>query len=181
MWGPISSWEIDGETVSDFILGGSKIAADGDCSHEIKTLAPWKKSYDKLRQHMKEQRHHFAHKGAYSQSYGFSSSSVWMWELDHKKADHQRIDAFELWCWRRLLRIPWTSRRSKQSILKEISSEYSLERLVLKLKLQCFGSWCKEQTHWKDPDAEKDWGQEKGTTEDEMSGWHQLTRWNEFE
>ena len=94
------------------------------------------------------------------------------------KAEHQRIDAFELWCWRRLLRIPWTERRSKQSILKEISPEYSLERLVLKLKLQGFGSWCKELTHWKDSDAGKDWGQEeKGTTEDEMAGWHQLTGW----
>ena len=80
--GPITSWKIDGETMeteSDFTFLGSKITADGDCSPEIeKMLAPWKKSYDKLRQHMKEQRHHFAHKGAYSQSYGFSSSHVWM-------------------------------------------------------------------------------------------------------
>ena len=74
--GPIASWQIDGETMTDFIFLGSKITTDGDCSHEIKTLAPWKKSYDKLRQHMKEQRHHFAHKGAYSQSYGFSSSHI---------------------------------------------------------------------------------------------------------
>ena len=73
--GPITSWQIDGETVRDFILGGSKITADGDCSHEI---APWKKSYDQPRQHIKEQRHHFANKGRSSQSYGFSSSHVWM-------------------------------------------------------------------------------------------------------
>ena len=75
---PITSWEIDGETVSDFIFWGSKITADGDCSHEIKTLAPWKKSYDQPRQHIKKQRHYFANKGPSSQSYGFSSSHVWM-------------------------------------------------------------------------------------------------------
>ena len=79
--GPITSWEIDGETietVTDFILGGSKIAADGDCSHEIKTLASWKKNYDQPRQHIKKQRHYFADKGPSSQSYGFSNSHVWM-------------------------------------------------------------------------------------------------------
>ena len=76
--GPITSWEIDGETVTDFILGGSKIIADGDCSHEIKTFAPWKKSYDQPRQHIKKQRHFFANKGPSSQSYGFSNSLVWM-------------------------------------------------------------------------------------------------------
>ena len=77
--GPITSWEIDGETVSDFIFVGSKITADGDCSHETKRhLAPWKKSHDKSRQHIKKQRHYFANKGLYSQSYGFSSSHVWV-------------------------------------------------------------------------------------------------------
>ena len=78
---PITSWQIDGETVetvTDFILGGSKITADGDCSHEIKMLASWKKSYDKPRQHIKKQRHYFANKGLSSQGYGFSSSHVWM-------------------------------------------------------------------------------------------------------
>ena len=88
---------------------------------------------------LKKQRHYLANKGPSSQSYGFSSSHVWMWELDYKKAEHQRIDAFELWCWRRLLRVPWTARRSNQSILKEISPECSLEGLMLKLKLQYFG------------------------------------------
>ena len=101
-------------------------------------LAPWKKSYDQLRQHIKKQRHHFTDKGPSSQSYSFSSSHVWMWELDHK-AEHWRIDAFELWCWRRLLRVPWIIRRSNQSILKEISPEYSLEGQMLKLKLQYSG------------------------------------------
>ena len=102
-------------------------------------LAPWKKSSDKPRQHIKKQRHYFVKKGPSSQSYGFSSSHVWMWELDYKEPEHQRIDAFKLWCWRRLLRVPWTARRSNLSILKEIISEYCLEGLVLKLKLQYFG------------------------------------------
>ena len=98
-----------------------------------------------------------------------------------KKAEHQRTDAFELWCWRRLLRVPWTARRSNQSILKEISSEYSLEGLMLKLKLQYFGhlkNWLIE----KDPNAWKDWRQEdKGMTEDEMYRWHHQLDGHEFE
>ena len=102
-------------------------------------LAPWKKSYDQPRQHIKK-RNYFANKGPSSQSYGFSSSHAWVWELDYKfkKAEHWRIDAFEL-CWRRLLRVLWTARRSNQSIVKEISPECSLEGLMLKLKLQYFG------------------------------------------
>ena len=86
-----------------------------------------------------KQRHHFANKGLYSQSYGFSSSQVGCESWTVKKAEHQRIDAFKLWCWRRLLRVPWTAERSNQSILKEINPEYSLEGLMLKLKLQYFG------------------------------------------
>ena len=141
---PITSWQLDGETmeiVRDFIFLGSKITADGDCNHEIKRylLAPWKESYDQLRQHIKKHRHYCANKGLSSQSYGFSSSHVWMWELDYKKAEHRRTDAFELWCWRRFLRVPWTARRSNQSIPKDINTEYSLEGLILKLKLQYFG------------------------------------------
>ena len=102
-------------------------------------LAPWKKSYDKPRQHIKKQRHCFANKVLYSQSYGFPVVMYGCESWTIKKAECQRIDAFELWCWRRLLRIPWTARRSNQSIVKEISSEYSLEGLMLKLKLQYFG------------------------------------------
>ena len=102
-------------------------------------FAPWKKSYDKPRQHIKKQRHHFVIKGSYSQSHGFSSSHIWMWELDHKEAEHWRTDAFKLWCCRRLLRVSWSPRRSNQSTLKEISPEYSLEGLMLKLKLLYFG------------------------------------------
>ena len=91
-----------------------------------------------LRRETEKQRYYFSNKGLSSQSYGFSSSHVWVW-VGHKKAECWRIDAFELWCWRRLLRVPWTARRSNQSILKEISPEYSLEGLMLKPKLHYFG------------------------------------------
>ena len=101
-------------------------------------LVPWKKICDQPRQHIKKQRHYFADKGPSSQGYGFCSNHAWMWELEYK-AEHWRTDAFELWCWRRLLRVPWTAKRSNQSILKEINTEYSLEGLMLKLKLQYFG------------------------------------------
>ena len=102
-------------------------------------LAPWKKSYDKPRQHIKQQGHYFANKSPSSQSYGFSSSHVWMWELDHKEGWEPKNWYLQLCIWRRLSRVPWTARRSNQSILKEISSGYSLEGLMLKLKLQYFG------------------------------------------
>ena len=140
--GPITSWQIDGETVetmTDFIYGHSKITEDGDCSHDIKRhLTPGKESYDQPRQRIKKQRHCFANKGPSSQSYNFSSSYEWIWEWEHKESWALKNRCFELWCWRRLLRVPWTARRSNQSIL-EISPEYSLEGLVLKLKLQYFG------------------------------------------
>ena len=124
------------ETVTDFIFLASKITVDNDCSHEIKTLAPWKKSYDQPRQHLKKQRYYFANKKVCLVKamvfpvvmYGCESWTI-------TKAECRRIDAFELWCWRRLLRVPWTVRRSNQSILKEISAECSLEGLMLKLKL----------------------------------------------
>ena len=104
-----------------------------------KMLTPWKKSYDQPGQHIQKQRHYFADKVPYSQSYGFSNSLYECESWTLKKAEHWRIDGFELWCWRRLLRVPWTARRSNQSILKEISPEYSLKGLMLKLKLQYFG------------------------------------------
>ena len=124
------------ETVSDLIFCGSKIATDGDCSHEIKRqLLLGRKAVDQPRQHAKKQGRYFANKSLSSQTmvfpvviYGCES-----WTL--KKVEHRRIDAFELRCWRRLLRAPWTAKRSTQSILKEISPEYSLEGLMLKLKL----------------------------------------------
>ena len=137
---PITSWQIDGKTmeiVTDFILGGSKITADGDCSHEIKRrLLLGRKVMTNLDSILKN-RHSFANKSPSSQSYVFSSIYVIYgcesWAI--KQAEHRRIDAFELWCWRRLLRVPWTASRSYQSILKEISPGCSLGGLMLKLKL----------------------------------------------
>ena len=140
---PIASWQIDGETMeteTDFIFLGSKITADSDCSREIKkTLAPWKKSYEKPRQHIKKQRHYFTNKSLSVKAMVFPVVMYGCESWTIKKAECQRIDAFELWCWRRLLRVSWTARRYKKSILKEISPEYSLEGLMLKLKLQYFG------------------------------------------
>ena len=107
--------------------------------------------------------------------YGYESWTI-------KKAEHQRIDADELWCQRRLLRVPWTARRSNQSILKEISPEYSLEGLMLKVKLQYFGHLMRRTFIGKDPDAGKDWRwKEKGMTEDEMVGWHHQVNDYEFD
>ena len=122
--GPITSWEIDGETVetvSDFIILGSKISADGDCSCEIKRrLLLGRKAMTNLDSILKS-RHKFANKGLSGQGYGFPVVRYGCESWTVKKAERRRIDAFELWCWRRLLRVPWTARRSNQSILKEIS------------------------------------------------------------
>ena len=140
--GPITSWQIDGETtyrVGEFIFFGSKITADGDCSHEIKShLLLGRKAMTNLESILKSRDITLPTNFCLVKAMVFFSSHVWMWEFV-KKAEHQRIGAFELWCWRRLLRVPWTARRSIQSILKEISPEYSLEGLMLKLKLQYFG------------------------------------------
>ena len=122
-------------------------------------LASWKKSYDKPRQHIKKQRHYFTNKGPYSHSYGFSSSHVWMWELNHKEG--WTPNAFELWCWRKLLRVPWTARRSKQSILKEINPKYPFEGQMLKLQIQYFGHLVQRTDSLEKTDAGKDWGQEE--------------------
>ena len=141
--GPISSWQIDGktvETVADFILGGSKITADGDHSHEIKRhLLLGRKVMTNLDSILKNRDITLLAKVCLVKAmvlpvvmYGYECWTI-------KKAECRRIDAFELWCWRRLLRVPWTARRSNQSILKEISPEYSLEGMRLKLELQYFG------------------------------------------
>ena len=119
-------------------FGGLQITADGDCSHKIKRSLLLG-SYDQPRQHIKKQRHYFANKGLSCQGYGFSVVMCGCESWTVKKAEGQRIDAFELWCWRRLLRVPWTARRSYQSILKEISPGCSLEGQMLKLKLRYFG------------------------------------------
>ena len=136
---PITSWEIDGETVetvSDFVFWVSKITADGDCSHEIKrTLAPCKESYDQPRQHIKKQRHYFANKGPSIKAMVFPVVMYGCESWTVKKADRCRIDAFELWCWRRFLRVLWCARRSNQSTLNQIIPGCALKRLMLKLKL----------------------------------------------
>ena len=148
--GPITSWQIDGEIVTDFILGGSKITTDGDCSHEIKRgLLLGRKVMTNLDSIFKSRditlptKVHLVKAMVFPVvMYGCESQTV-------KKAEHRRIDAFELWCWRRLLRVPWTARRSNQSILKEISPGISLEGMMMKLKLQYFGHLIEELTHWK--------------------------------
>ena len=135
--GPITSWQIGGEKVE--ILLASKMAADGDCNQETKRhLFFGRKATTDLDSVWKSRDIHFADKGPCSQSYSFSSSHVWMWELNYKEGWEPKKCYFKLWCWRRLLRVPWTARRSNQSILKEIN-EYSLEGLILKLKLPYFG------------------------------------------
>ena len=153
--GPITSWQIDGETVEtvrDFTLGGSKITADGDCSHEIKRhLLFGRKVMTNLGSIFKSRditlptKFHLIKAMVFPVvMYGCESWAI-------KKAKCQRIDAFELWCWRRLLRVPWTANRSNQSFLKEISPEYSLEGLMLKLKLQSFGHLVGRTNCWKRP------------------------------
>ena len=177
--GPITSWQIDGETVADFIFGGSKSTADGECSHEIKRcLLLGRKFMTNLDSILKSRditsptEVHLVEPIVFPVVlYGCES-----WTL--KKAECWRIDAFELWCWRRLLRVPWTARRSNQSILKEISPEFSLEGLMLKLKPQNFGylmwrtillirPWC--------------WGRLKVGGEGDDRGWDgwmaSLTQW----
>ena len=137
---PITSWEIDGETVSDFILGGSKITADGDCSHEIKRrLLLGRKIMTNLDSILKSRDITLPTKVCLVKAMVFPVVMYGCESWTVKKAEHRRIDAFELWCWRKLLRVPWTARRSNQSILKEISPGCSLEGMMLKLKLQYFG------------------------------------------
>ena len=112
-------------------------------------LTPWKESYDQPKEHIEKQRHYFVNEGLSSQGYGFSSGHVWMWELDCEESwAPKNCGAFELWCWRRLLRIPWTARRINQSILKEINLGCSLEALMLKLKLQYFGHLMQRVESW---------------------------------
>ena len=137
--GPITSWETV-ETLSDFILGGSKITADGDCSHEIKRhLLLGRKVMTNLDSILKSRDITLPKKVRLVKAMVFPVVTYGCESWTIKKAEHRRIDAFELWCWRRLLRVPWTARRSNQSILKEISPEYSMEGLMLKLKLHYFG------------------------------------------
>ena len=160
--------------MSDFIFLGSKITADGDCSHEIKRrLLLGRKVMTNLDSIFKSRDIILPPKVSLVKAmvfpvvmYGYESWTV-------KKAERRRIDAFEVWCWRKLLRVPWTARRSDQSILKEINPGISLEGMMLKLKLQYFGHLMQRVDSLEKTDAGRDWGQEeKGTTEDEMAGWH---------
>ena len=180
--GPITSWQIDGETVetmSDFILGGSKITADGDCSHEItRFLLLGRKVMTKLDSIFKSRdiilptKVHLVKAMVFPVvMYGCESWTV-------KRAECQRIDAFELWRWRRLLRVPWTARKSNQSILKETSPGISLEGLMLKLKSNTLATWCKELTHWKRPWCWEGLGARGEGDDRRWDGWMaSLTRW----
>ena len=154
--------------------GGSKITADGDYSHEIKRhLLLRRKVMTNLDSIFKSRDISLPTKVSLVKAMVFP---VVMYECESwtvKKAERRRIDAFELWCWRRLLRVPWTARRSNLSILKEISPRCSLEGMMLKLKLQYFGHLIRGVDSLEKTDAGRDWGQEeKGMTEDEMAGWH---------
>ena len=153
-------------------------------------LAPWKRSYDQPKQHIKKKRHFFANKGPSSQSYVFSVVMYGYESWTIKKTECQRVDAYELWCWRKLLIIPWTARRSIQSILKEISPEYLLvlniySSIFIDVEAETPILWLLDVMNWligKDPDAGKGWRQEKkGMTQDEMVGWHHRLDGQEFE
>ena len=184
--GPITSWIIDGETietVTDFIWRGSKTTADSDCSHEIKRcLLLGRKVMTNLDSIFKSRDITLPTKVCPVKAMAFPVVMYGCESWTVKKPEYQRIDAFELWCWRRLLRVPWTARRSNQSILKEISPGCSLERLMLKLKLQYFGHLMRRVDSLEKTDAGRDWGQkEKGMTEDEMAVWHHRLDGHEFE
>ena len=180
--GPITSWWIDGERVADFIFLGSKITVDGDCSHEIKRcLLLGRIAMTNLNNVLKRRditlptTVHLVKAMVFPVvMYGCETWTI-------KKAECWRLDAFELWCWRRLLRVPWPARRSNQSVLKEISPGCSLEGLMLKLKRQYFGHLMWRADSRKDPDAGKDWRlEEQGISEDEVVGWHHRLNGHEF-
>ena len=182
--GPVTSWQIDGETVLDFIFWGLQNQRRWWLQpwHK-KTLTPWKKNYDQPRQHIKKQRHYFANKGPSSQGYGFSSTHVWMWELDYKESW-----ALKNWCFwtvvlEKTLESPLDCKeiqpvhpKGNQSWMFMGRTDVAAETLIL---------WppdAKSWVIWEDPDAEKDWRQEeKGTREDEMVGWYHRLNGHEFE
>ena len=169
---------IDGETVetvTDFIFRGSKITADGDCSHEIqKCLLLGRKVMTNLDSILKSRDITLPTKVHQVKAMVFSVVMYGCESWTIKKAEHQRIDTFELWCWRRLLRVPWTTRRSNQSILKEISPGCSLEGLMLEPKLQYFGHLMRRADSFEKTLmlGKIEGGRRKGMTEDEMVGWH---------
>ena len=176
--GPITSWEIDGETmetVREFIFLGFKITADGDCSQEIKRcLFLGRKAMTSLDSILKSRDITMLTKAYLVRAMVFPVVMYGCESWTIKKAEHWRIDAFELWCWRRLLRVPWIARRSNQSILKEISPDYASEVLILKLKLQFFGHLMQRTGSLeKNLMVNKDWRQEEKTVpEYGMVWWH---------
>ena len=169
--------------MSDFVFLGSKITADGDCSHEIKRcLLLGRKLMTNLDRIFKSRDITLPTKVRLVKALVFPVVMYGCESWTVKKAECRRIDAFELWYGRRLLRVPWTARRSNQSILKEISPGISLEGMMLKLKLQYFGHLVLRADSLEKTDAGRDWGQEeKGMTEDEMAGWHHRLDGHEFE
>ena len=166
-----------------YYLGGFKITADGDCSHEIKRcLIPGRKVMINLDSILKSRDIILPTKVHLVKAMVFPVAMYVCESWTIRKAECWRIDAFELWCWRRCLSVPWTARRSNQFILKEINPEYSLEGLMLMLKLQYFGHLMRRADSFEKTDAGKDWRrEEKGTTEDEMVGWHHWLNGHEFE
>ena len=184
--GPITSWQIDGETVEtvrDFIFLDSKITADGDCSHEIKRcLLLGRKAMRNLSNMLNSRDIALPTKVHLVKAIVFPAIMYGCESWTIKKAEHWRFDVLELWCWRRLLKVPWTTRRSNQSILKEISPEYSLGGLIWSWNSNTLATWCKELTHWKRPWCWESWRwEEKGTTENEMVGWHHWLNGHKFE
>ena len=166
----------------DFIFRGSRITADSDCSHEIKRcLLLGRKVITNLESIFKSRDIALPTKVRLVKAMVFPVVMYGCESWTVKKAECRRIDAFELWCWRRLLRVPWTARRSNQSILKEIRPEYSLGGLMLKLKLQYFGHLMWRVDSLEKTDAGRDWGQEEKGIEDEMAGWHYRFDGHEFE
>ena len=183
--GPITWWEIDGETVetvSDFIFWGSKITADSDYSHKIKMLAPWKKSYDQPRHHIEKQRHYFGDKGPSSETYGFPSSHVWMWELDPKESWAPKNLCFWIIVLEKTLESPLDSKEIKPVNPKGNKSWIFTGRTDAKAPILCPS----DEKSWLigkfDPDAGKDWRrEEQGTTEHGIIGWHHGLSGHKFE
>ena len=165
---PITSWWIDGETVSDFIFLGSKINADGDCSHKIKRhLLLGRIAMSNLDSELKSRDITLLTKICVVKPMVFPVVMYRCESWTIKKAECQWIDTSELWCWRIVLRVPWTAKRSNQSILKEINSKYSLEEPTL--KLQYLATWCEELTHWK---RLWDWRKLRGRRDGGYRGWN---------
>ena len=185
-WHPVPSWQINGETIETV----TNVISWAPKSLQIvmklpwnwKTLAPWKKNYDQPRQHIKKQRHYFANKGLSSHSYGFSIVVYGCESWTIKKPEHRRIDAFELRCWRRLVKSALDCRKIKPVHPKWNESWISIARTDAEADTPILGHlMCRAVSLEKNPDARKDWKQEKGTTEDKIVGWHHQFNGHEFE